>query len=60
MADDIVTRLRTCNPIHDRLDGTMHTLLAAADEIQRLRSLVDELRADRDRLSIIAGRECSR
>lgn len=43
MVDDIVTRLRTCNPIHDRLDGTMHTLLAAADEIERLRAAIREL-----------------
>ncbi len=43
MADDIVNRLRSCNPLHDRLDGIMHTLLAAADLIERLRAAGDAL-----------------
>lgn len=48
MADDIVNRLRYMAWTADEGEPWTDVALQAADEIQRLRSLVEDLRADRD------------
>lgn len=57
MSDDIVTRLRELIPLPLQFSdesAPAHLISEAADEIERLRKEVDNLRAENQRLSQIA------